>query len=101
AVIDWDTAAATCRGFEVVRACAFMFPLDGDRTRAFVAAYRDVSPLTADELGDGAIAWGCVSDHHVWPMEERYRNGNRAAERFIPHRPFEPFEEVWNRLDVD
>jgi homoserine kinase type II len=95
AVIDWDTAVVATRGFEIVRACSFMFHLDNDRTSSFLSGYRTVSPLSSEELDDGARAWGCFADHHVWPTEERYRHGNRAAERFIPHRPFQPFEQIW------
>jgi homoserine kinase type II len=83
------------RRFEVVRACAFMFHLETERTTSFLRGYRAVASLTDGELNDGARALGCFSDHHVWPMEERYRNGNRAAERFIPHRPFQPFQRIW------
>jgi len=101
AVIDWDTAVAICRGFEVVRACAFMFHLEAERTRSFVAGYRSVSAISATELHDGANAWGCFADHHVWPTEERYRHGNHAAQRFIERRPFVPFRHAWTDLGLD
>ena len=100
AVIDWDTAAAMCRGFESVRACSFMFQLEPARTSAFVAAYRSKQQLSPAELSDGAKAWGCFADHHVWAIEERYLNGNAAAERFIPERPFSPFRQAWDALDI-
>lgn len=95
AVIDWDTAVAMPRAYEVVRACAFMFPLDRELTRAFLGAYQELNPLHDGELADGARAWGIYHDHHVWPLEETYFYSNEAAARFIPERPFVPFAEAW------
>jgi hypothetical protein len=48
----------------------------------------------ADELDDGARAWGCMSDHYVWALEEVYLQGNERARRFIPL-PFRPFARAW------
>ena len=99
-VIDWDTASAMCRGFEIVRACSFMFQLEPDKTGAFVEGYRSTHPLSPAELLDGVKAWGCFADHHVWAIEERYLKGNVAAERFIPRQPFEPFGQSWEKTRI-
>lgn len=97
-VIDWDTATVMPRAYEVVRACAFMFQLEPSLTLAFLQGYRSACELTSEDLADGARAWGCFSDHHVWPLEEAYLHGNLAAARFIPHRPFVPFAQAWGEL---
>jgi len=100
AVIDWDQAAFMPRGFEVVRACSFLFRVEPELTHQFLRAYRAANPLDDRELADGARAWGCFADHHVWPIEEAYLNGNHAARRFIPHAPFRPFREAWAELGL-
>ncbi len=97
-VIDWEQAAFMPRGFELARAAGFMFRLEPERTHAFVAGYRSQRPLGGDELEDGARAWGTFADHHVWPIEEVYLNGNDAARRYIPHAPFTPFARAWAAL---
>ena len=60
--------------------------------------YRSENSLDPAALEDGARAWGCFADHHVWPLEEVYLNGNPAARRYIPHTPFRPFQQVWAEL---
>jgi len=97
AVIDWEQAAFLPRAYEVVRACHFMFRMAPEPTQAFLAGYRTLSPLGQAELGDGAASWGCYADHHVWPLEEVFLHGNERARRFIPHAPFVPFAEAWQR----
>jgi homoserine kinase type II len=94
-VIDWEQAAFMPRAYELTRAASFMFRLERERTRAFVTAYAGLQPLGEEELADGARAWGAFADHHVWPVEEAYLNGNDAARRYIPHAPFKPFEQAW------
>jgi homoserine kinase type II len=94
-VIDWEQAAFMPRAYELARAASFMFRLERERTRAFVAGYRELRPLGDDELADGARAWGTFADHHVWPVEEVYLHRNDAARRYIPHAPFRPFERAW------
>jgi homoserine kinase type II len=90
AVIDWEQAAFMPRAFEIARCASYAFALAPEPTRAFVAAYREVSPLGDDELEDGAALWGCMSDHYVWAVEEVYLHRNERARRFIPL-PFKPF----------
>jgi homoserine kinase type II len=102
AVIDWEQAAFMPRGYEIARACWFMFRLEPERTGHFLAGYRahevPGAELGLAELEDGACAWGCFADHHVWPLEEVYLNGNDAARRYIPHVPFRPFRDAWAQL---
>jgi homoserine kinase type II len=98
AVIDWDQAAIMPRAYEVARACGFMFRLARAPTRAFIDAYVAVSGMTPAELTDGARAWGCFADHHVWPLEEVYLHGNERARHYIPHVPFRPFLQAWSEI---
>jgi homoserine kinase type II len=98
ALIDWEQAAFMPRAYELARAAWFMFRLDPEATRNLLRGYQSASDLSPAELADGARAWGCFADHHVWPLEELYLHGNNAARRYIPHAPFQPFSEAWSRL---
>lgn len=98
AILDWEQAAYMPRAFEAVRAAAYMFDLEPQHTRAFLHAYRDVTHIGDDELDDGARAWGCMSDHYVWALEEVYLHGNERARRYIP-RDFRPFEQAWAAVE--
>lgn len=97
AIIDWEQAAYMPRAFETSRAAAYMFDLEPERTRAFVGAYRDVTRISDEELDDGARAWGCMSDHYVWALEEVYLHGNDRARRYIP-RGFRAFDIAWDAV---
>jgi Ser/Thr protein kinase RdoA (MazF antagonist) len=98
AVIDWEQAAFMPPAYELARAAWFMFRLEPRRTLQLFAGYGSENPLDPVALEDGAHAWGCFADHHVWPLEEVYLNGNAAARRYIPHAPFRPFQQLWSEL---
>jgi len=98
AVIDWEQGAFMPRAYELARACWFMFRLRPEPTHELLRAYQSESDLSPAELEDGARAWGCFADHHVWPLEETYLHGNDAARSYIPHIPFRPFSEAWAQL---
>jgi homoserine kinase type II len=100
-IIDWEQAAYVPRAFEVVRAATYMFNLQPELTLAFLRAYCTSSDLGPEELAEGAIAWGMMNDHYVWAPEEVYLNGNDRARRFIPHRPFRPFQQLWSALRLE
>ena len=97
-IIDWDGARVMPRAFEVARACFFLARMQPELTFAFLEGYAGVTRLDRGELEDGARAWGCFADHHVWPVEEAYLNGNVAAARYIWRRPFAPFAAEWRAL---
>lgn len=99
AVIDWEQAAYLPCGFEVARAAAYMFDLAPEPTRALVAAYRAITHVSDEDLDEGARAWGCMSDHYVWALEEVYLQGNERARRFIPL-PFRPFRRAWEAANA-
>lgn len=75
-----------------------MFRLAPAPSRAFIDAYGSVFELSDAELADGAAAWGCTADHHVWPLEEVFLHGNERARRFIPPAEFVPFARVWQQV---
>ncbi|MCU1690646.1 MAG: thrB [Jatrophihabitantaceae bacterium] len=97
-VIDWDGARVMPRAFEIARSCYFLCQMQPELTFAFLDGYASVTRLDRGELEDGARAWGCFADHHVWAVEEAYLQGNHDAARFIWRRPFAPFTEEWRAL---
>ncbi|OOE52763.1 phosphotransferase [Salinivibrio kushneri] len=96
--IDWDLLQNMPRTYDVIRACAYMFQMDPLLSSAFISGYTSQLPLTAEELIDGARAWGMYADHHIWPLEQVYLHNNVAAKRFIPHQDFLPFSQQWCRV---
>lgn len=97
-IIDWDLVGRMPLGYEVVRACMYMFQMDVERSLAFIRSYLTVMPLSFAELSDGAKSWGIYADHHVWALEEVYLKGNLSAKKFIPHHDFEAFQERWKPI---
>jgi homoserine kinase type II len=94
-VIDWDSAMSMPRAFELARACFFICEMRPSDAAALLDGYQSVTSLTSSELDDGAAAWGVFADHHVWALEEVYLRANRAAARYVWHRPFRPFLDEW------
>jgi len=97
-IIDWEQAAFMPRAYEVARAAGFLFAGGSTLASVFLAAYVAESGIEPAELWDGARAWACFSDHHVWALEEAYLHGNAAARRYIPQLPFRPFLAVWSEI---
>ncbi|EOW6613077.1 phosphotransferase [Vibrio fluvialis] len=97
-VIDWDLAQRMPVGYEIARACWYMFRLDLAKTKAFIEGYLSISVLSLERLRDGANAWAIFADHHIWALEAVYLHGNQAAKKFIPEQPFEPFLSSWNKV---
>ena len=97
--IDWEQTNFMPRAYELARASGFLFRLRPEPTLDFLRGYRDASHLSLSELADGARAWGCFADHHVWPLEETYLHANDAARRYIPLAPFQPFSHAWAEIE--
>ncbi|MDG2882114.1 phosphotransferase, partial [Vibrio parahaemolyticus] len=56
-VIDWDLVQNMPPGYELARACMYMFDLELYRSLALLKGYLSVKPLSRLELNDGAKAW--------------------------------------------
>jgi homoserine kinase type II len=97
-IIDWEQGAFMPRAYEVARAASFLVAAGSTLAPVFVAAYVAESGMQPAELWDGARAWACFSDHHVWALEEVYLHGNTAARRYLPQLPFRPFLSVWSEI---
>ncbi|ENP8308609.1 phosphotransferase [Vibrio alginolyticus] len=98
-VIDWDLVQNMPPGYEVARACMYMFDMDVNRSLALLKGYLSIKPITRLELNDGAKAWAVYADHHVWALEEVFLKNNTAAQKFIPQSDFIPFMEQWSKIE--
>jgi homoserine kinase type II len=96
-VIDWDKARPEWPAWEVVRTLDYGVGMEAERGTAFIAGYRSVLPLPADELLAAAQRWGHHTAHEIWLYEEVYLKGNRRAAAFIDPQPWVPFIERWRR----
>tara|TARA_Y100001960_G_C14744647_1_gene864962 strand:- start:848 stop:2359 length:1512 start_codon:yes stop_codon:yes gene_type:complete len=100
-VIDWDLVQNMPRGYELARACQYMFQMDVKLSVNFLRGYDELFPLSKCELQDGAKAWSLFSDHHIWPYEEAYFKGNKAAKKFIPSMDFSPYLTFWEPIQSE
>ncbi|NAW86632.1 phosphotransferase enzyme family protein [Photobacterium halotolerans] len=98
-VIDWDLVQNMPPGYEVARACMYMFNMEPNKSLALLKGYLSVNPLSRLELNDGAKAWSVYADHHVWALEEVFLKNNTAAQKFIPQSDFIPFMEQWSKIE--
>ncbi|EGQ9294203.1 TPA: phosphotransferase [Vibrio vulnificus] len=98
-VIDWDLVQNMPPGYEVARACMYMFDMDVNSSLALLKGYISIKPITRLELNDGAKAWAVYADHHVWALEEVFLKNNTAAQKFIPQSDFIPFMEQWSKIE--
>ncbi|HHG3271595.1 phosphotransferase [Vibrio parahaemolyticus] len=98
-VIDWDLVQNMPPGYEVARACMYMFDMDVNKSLALLKGYLSIKPITQPELNDGAKAWAVYADHHVWALEEVFLKNNTAAHKFIPKSDFIPFMVQWSKIE--
>ncbi|EGR2558794.1 homoserine kinase [Vibrio alginolyticus] len=98
-VIDWDLVQNMPSGYEVARACMYMFDMDVNKSLALLKGYLSIKPMTQPELNDGAKAWAVYADHHVWALEEVFLKNNTAAQKFIPKSDFIPFMVQWSKIE--
>ncbi|MEZ8330355.1 phosphotransferase enzyme family protein [Vibrio splendidus] len=98
-VIDWDLIQNMPAGYDVARACMYIFNMELTRSLVLLKGYLSVKPLSRFELNDGAKAWAVYADHHVWALEEVFLKNNTAAQKFIPQSDFIPFMEQWSKIE--
>ncbi|MEO3842769.1 phosphotransferase [Streptomyces sp. B22F1] len=84
AVLDWDRLRVRPYAEEVARTAQVQFGVGGrfdlDRMRAFVAGYRRVIDLPADDLADGVhrLWWKRLTD--FWQLSFHYKRGDHGCD---------------------
>lgn len=100
AVIDWDQSGLTARAWEVLRALHLMLDLAPEPCRAFLAAYRSLKALPAEELQEAAACYGVLADCNLWIYEALYLDGNERVRQFLAPGEFVPFAERWTKARI-
>jgi hypothetical protein len=82
--------------------CQYVFDLHVEWSQTFLNAYRQVLPLTGEELAVTADAYGWIQAHNLWPYRSYYLKHNQKVRDFIRPRPVAPgisfekkFENKW------
>jgi len=96
ALIDWEQTRRAPRAWEVVRCLHLSLRLDPALGGAFLAAYRERLPLSAEELRDGAAFYALLQERNVWTSESVYLHGNPGPRAFIRPPPYVPFGQSWS-----
>ncbi|MEU2956251.1 phosphotransferase [Streptomyces xanthochromogenes] len=84
AILDWDRLAVRPYAEEVARTAQVQFGVNGrfdlERIAAFVAGYRSLIPLTAEELADGVerLWWKRMTD--FWQLEFHYDRADTSCD---------------------
>lgn len=98
AIIDWDKACIAPRAYEILRTLHYVFHLDPVRCQIFLTAYRNVFPLSSDDLDEAAKFYGWLQDTSVWLYTAYYLKNNFRVAVFFPSGPFVPFEKLWRTV---
>lgn len=99
AIIDWDQAYTAPRAWEILRVLHYVGKLEAGFCRTFLEAYRQVLPLSQNELDTSADVYGWIQAHGFWVYEELYLRSNTRVQVFLePHERYIPFSERWAAL---
>src|SRR5579883_119546 len=94
AIIDWDQAYIAPRTWELIRTLHYVLNLDALRCHTFLKAYREVFPLSFEELDTTAKAYGWIQAHNLWAYTSFYLDNNQRV-RHLLQSSFTPFAESW------
>lgn len=97
AIIDWEKVCVAPRTWEILRMLDYVFDLDSVRSQLFLRAYREVLPVSADELALTARAYGWIQNHNLWAYRSFYLTSNHRV-RHLLQSSFTPFETRWAKV---
>lgn len=88
-VFDLEKCLYGPRAYELVR--SFLYSIaDGDwnneiarRTRIYIKSYRDVYPISNEEIAKGLELYYIKSIHNAWIQHEHYMLGNTRPDQFL------------------
>ena len=95
-VIDWDKARREIPAREMVRAMDYALAMEPLLCRQFLSGYRDMAPVSRDQLEEAAKWFSCQeATHSLWPIEQVLLHNNGRLEEMMDHKLFEPFSQRW------
>jgi homoserine kinase type II len=104
-IIDWDQIRVVPRYFELLRTTTFLLSeLTTSTVRNFVRAFIENYPVDNNELNATVQLYSADHVYNLWLLETIYLEGNDKARVFLRGKfadSFTPFEEVWERLEVN
>ena len=96
AIIDWDKASLAPRAWEVLRTLHYVFHMDPPRCLIFLEAYRQIFPLSSEELAITARVYGWVQANNLWACNAYYLEQNHRVRNLLSDgSAFVPFETLW------
>lgn len=100
AIIDWEKVCIAPRAWEVVRTLHYVFHLERSGCQTFLKAYREVLPLSPDDLAITASAYGWIQAHNLWAYTSFYLEHNQRVRQFLQP-TFTPFGSLWAELALE
>ncbi len=101
AIIDWDKVYTAPAAWEVIRALHLMLRFAPGPCHTFLSGYRELRPLTMDELDVAARCYGLMRAYDLWLYQEIYEAGNDRVRQFVRPGDFAPIEWEWSRLRAE
>lgn len=98
AVIDWDQSYTASRAWEVVRTLHYVFGFAASASQLFLQAYRELLPLSWEELELSATCYCSMREHDTWMYEAVYLRYDDRLRPYINEGCFEPVSKQWQRL---
>jgi homoserine kinase type II len=94
AILDWDNAYVAPRPWETVRTLHYVFGLDILPCQIFLNAYREVLPLSFEQLDIAAQAYGWIEAQNLWAYNCYYLDHDRRVLPFL-YIGFTSFKDLW------
>jgi hypothetical protein len=93
----WTPDSGT-RAWEIIRTLYYVFYLQAEKCTAFLHAYRQIYPITDEEIDLTALAYGWNNVNSLWVYEEFYLKKNQRVAHFLDTTKSPLFIEQWSSI---